>query len=293
MRWASTLVFLMMLLALPAGATDDYVCWNEKPFGSGLTETASITRCRVSGTSIVNYGSEWEVPAVLYPDVGTASNGTCWYLRSSWSGWVLLTRYGDGTADLGFDPDGVPGGPIAISVTYPVCRSEPGEENLEVLAWDLISEYVHQLPDPVLNPAVPWGLTGAETFLAVNPPAPFSDALTSPLGRTLEVEAWIGVIRVEWGDGTTTSLPPEAFPYLTGYPDGLAPHVYETKTCLPPGSGSRCHPTLSAYPLTVSYRWIARWRVDGGAFQPITVPDTVTRVAYPVREVIAVLDTRR
>jgi hypothetical protein len=292
MKW--TAIFLVfMMIALPAAAADDYVCWNEQPWGSGPTESASITRCRVMGTTIVNYGSESEVPAILYPDVGTADNGTCWYLRSSWSGWVIFTRYADGRADLGFDP-GVPGGPIAISVTYPVCRSEPDQgESLEALAWDLITEYVHQTPNPNLNPAVPWGLTGAETFLAVNPPVPFSDSITPPSGGTLQVEAWVGVMVIDWGDGTTTSLPPEAFPYLTGYPDGMAPHVYETKTCLPPGSGPRCHPTLSAYPIRVSYRWIARWRIDSDPFQPITVSDTVTLIAYPVREIIAVLDTRR
>ena len=55
------------------------------------------------------------------------------------------------------------------------------------LAWDLIRDYVHQVPGPSLNPAVPWGLAGAETHLGLTPPPPFADSIVDPTGEVLEV----------------------------------------------------------------------------------------------------------
>jgi hypothetical protein len=107
----------------------------------------------------------------------------------------------------------------------------------------------------------------------------------------LNVEAWVGAIRVDWGDGTTVSYPPEAYDQLQGYPDGLGRHMYEVKTCDPPGSKPRCHPSLTSYPVQVGYSWVVRWNVDGGAWTPLAVPETTTDVAYPVNEVISVLES--
>ena len=78
-------------------------------------------------------------------------------------------------------PMAVPGGPLNVDVTYPVCISEPTEAVAgEALAWDLIKDYVHQVPGPNLSPAVPWGLTGAETHLGLTPPLPFADSIADP-----------------------------------------------------------------------------------------------------------------
>ncbi|MGQ0848598.1 MAG: hypothetical protein ACT4OP_05685, partial [Actinomycetota bacterium] len=234
-----------------------------------------------------------EVPLRLYPDVGTASNGTCWYWRSVWTGWEIITRHGDGSATMGYDADGVPGGPLNVDVTYPVCLSEPTEvDPADLLAWDLVKDYVHQDPGPVLNPRVPWGLTGAETHLGLTPPQPFADSIVDPLGRLLEVEGRVAAVTINWGDGAAVTFPPEVFPLLTGYPDGIARHTYEVKTCDPPGSTPRCHPSLASYPLEVRYAWFVQWRVDGGPWTFLGIPDTTTSVAYPVKEVIAVLDVR-
>ena len=267
--------------------SNDYVCWVDHmvdAFGS----PQSVTRCRVSG-AIVDYGSESEVPLYLYPDVGTASNGTCWFWRSSWSGWEIITRHSDGSATLGYDSDGTPGGPLNVEVNYPVCISEPVDgDPLEVLAWDLVRDYVHQLPAPTLNPEVPRGLTGADTFVALDPPPPFVASIIAPVGQ-LDVEAQVAALTINWGDGNVVNLPPEVFAEITGYPDGIVHHVYETKTCQPPGSSPRCHPSLEAYDFEVRYQWLVRWRVSGGPWQGLAVPNSTTTVAYPVQEVIAVL----
>jgi hypothetical protein len=95
---------------------------------------------------------------------------------------------------------------------------------------------------------------------------------------------------VDWGDGNILTISPDSFPLLTGYPDGAARHIYEVKTCDPPGSSPRCHPSLSSYALSVRFQWSAEWRVGGGGWSQLAVPDTQTTIRYPVQEVISVLD---
>ena len=156
----------------------------------------------------------------------------------------------------------------------------------------MIRDYVHQVPGPVLNPAVPWGLTGAETHLGVTPPAPLADSIADPTGAVLEVTASVAAIIVDWGDGTFQTLGPEAYPLLTGYPDGAVRHIYEVKTCEEPGSSPRCHSSLASYPLSVRFQWFAQWRVSSGSWTQLAIPDTETTIPYPVRELISVLDDR-
>ena len=176
------IAFLLFLLSSMQGS-DSYTCWSDSAIDPVSGAVESVTRCRVAG-HIVDYGSEGQVPMFLYPDVGSAANGTCWFWRSAWSGWEIITRLSDGSATLGYDSDGIPGGPLNLDVTYPVCISEPVEgDPVEVLAWDLVKDYVHQLPDPRLNPEVPLGLVGADTHVAVDPPPPFGDSIVSPLGQ--------------------------------------------------------------------------------------------------------------
>ena len=283
---------VLVLTALPAIAqTSERYCWSDAtrdPLGNDVV----VTRCRSAG-EIVDYANESRVPGRLYPAVGTAGNGTCWYWRSAATGWVFITRNADGTAIFAYDPDTDPGGPLIVDVTYPVCTSEPTPAEPDILlAWDLANQYVHVEPDPDLNPRVPWGLTGAETHLRVVPPPPFSDSLVDPLGQVLEVNGRVIGVTINWGDGATSSFAESQFSQLSGYPNGLARHIYEVKTCSPPGSTPRCHPTLSSYPLSVDYIWEVSWRADTAPFEPLAIPNTSTSVAYPVREIIAVLDVR-
>ena len=285
------LVCLSIMMSIATGAHAQEIeaaCWVEQGVDD-YGDISQVTRCRVAG-EIVNYASERQVPLRLFAAVGTDGNGTCWYWRSVWTGWEIITRNSDGSAFLGFDSDGVPGGPLNLDVTYPVCTSEPTEAAAaEALAWNLIRDYVHQVPGPALNPAVPWGLTGAETHLALAPPDPFDDSIVAPSGLVLDVAASVAAVTVDWGDGRIVTLAPETYPLLTGYPDGVARHIYEVKTCDPPGSSPRCHPSLTTYALTVRFEWFAEWRVGGGDWSPLAVPDTQTTVFYPVQEVISVL----
>lgn len=279
-----------LLAEAVADAVADEVtaCWVEERLDPVLQTTQTVTVCRLAG-SVVDYGSEGEVPSVLHPDVGTAAGVQCWFWTSRTTQWVIIVRNPDGSAVLGWDPDTVPGGPVAVDTFAPVCTSEPtpGEPD-ELAAWRVIQSYVNARPDPVLDPPPPRGLAGLETRLGVGVPEPFATRLVSPgTGRPLDVEASVFAVRIDWGDGTVDTHPHAVLPLLTGWPDGAAGHVYEVKTCSEPGD--RCHPELDAYPLVVGFEWFARWRVAGGDWQPIAVPVTETAVDYPVSEVVGTL----
>jgi hypothetical protein len=115
-----------------------------------------------------------------------------------------------------------------------------------------------------------------------------ADTITIP-GYVLDVEVVVTAATVDWGDEIVDTFPSEAYPQLTGYPDGLARHVYEAKTCTPPGSADDCHPDLEAYPVTISYEWGARWRANGGPWIDVGVPPSSTSVLYPVTEAVSSL----
>jgi len=286
------LVAALTATTLPAGATETWVCWSATELDPNYGWTKTVTRCRIGGSAIVDYDQAIgeSPPVFLYPNVGADSSGTCWYWTSQRTNWVLLGYDSSGRAILGYDPDGIPGGPIVLQAYEFACTSEPVEvpSPLEE-AYEVLSSYEHPPPDPLVNPAPGLGVTGMETFIRADPPQPWSDSIVSPItGLTIDVEAWVEALAIDWGDGTETVIPAELFPLLTGYPDGIEPHVYEVKTCDPPG-GLRCHPSLSSYTLTLSYLWEAQYRVDGGEWTALAVDPTVTVIDYPVSEIIGVI----
>ena len=76
---------------------------------------------------------------------------------------------------------------------------------------------------------------------------------------------------VDWGDGDSSTYPPNDS-ILGGYPDGSSTHTYEIKDELS---------------ITLEYDWSARWRLLGGLWTPLPVPNTSTTVDYPVAEVVS------
>ena len=218
--------------------------------------------------------------------MGNDAEGECWFLTSSNTDWEILATFSDGSAILGIYRDDLL---VFDTGRIPHCTSEPAEApNPEEAAWDAITEYVHDPPEPDLSPPAGRGLTGLETYLGVPVPGLWSDTIAIPV-YTLDIEVWVDALRVDWGDGTVTDYPPEAFTEITGYPDGIASHMYEVKTCDPPGSAPDCDRSHTAYPLTVSYLWGARWRVNGGEWTPVDVPPISTTVDYAVAEAVSTL----
>jgi len=268
---------------------DEYsACWvEERPDGVG--RYIQVTVCRNSGTGeLEEFSSDDAIPEHLSPNYGADGAFFCWYWTTAFTGWFAFI-HADGSANLGTDINGpLPGG-VVILPPLPRCTSEPVEAvPPDVQAWALIAEYIHDRPQPVLNPIAGRGLAGLETHVAVVPPVPFDDSLNGP-GTFLEVHAEVAAVIVAWGDGTTDEYPAEVFSRLTGYPHGMARHLYETKTCDEPGLSPDCHPDLAAYPLSVGYQWFAQWRVNGGPWQVLDVEPTSTVLDYPVTEIVSVL----
>lgn len=279
---------LLLVLVAPtlAAAAGTYVsCWVEQRWDPVFGVMETVTVCRLVNGDITEYPGE-EPPGSVEPAVGTDANGICWYWTSASTAWELLTTFSDGSAVLGLYINGF----LALDTDrIPRCTSEPvPEEPPDEVAWEAITEYIHDPPAPDLNPPIGFGLTGMETHVGFPVPGPWSDTITVP-GYVLDVEVVVAAAGVDWGDGTTDTYPPEAYPQLSGYPDGLARHVYEVKTCDPPGSAADCHPHLEAYPVTISYVWGARWRANGGPWLEVNVPAGSTTVQYPVTEAVAAL----
>lgn len=112
-----------------------------------------------------------------------------------------------------------------------------------------------------------WTRSSASPSLARTP------ATLSSGTSTLEVEIAVDAVMVDWGDGTTDTFPPSG-EILAGYPNGGASHLYEVKDS-------------DGVDLIVSFDWTARWRLVGGAWTSLPVPDTSTSVLYPVAEIVS------
>lgn len=249
-------------------------CWVDKdldPFGRPST----ITRCRISGGTVIDYASDTEVPSVLYPQTGADINGQCWYYTSAITQYVILIQYANGDADIGYDPDPAsPGGLVAIGPTLARCTSEPSSTTDPAAeAWDYVMQYIHDPPTPNLNPKPGDGVTGMDTYVGVPVPDTHTASLSAG-GTALDVYIEVSAVILDWGDGETDSYPPSATA-LAGYPDGLASHVYEVKD--------------GGVPITVSYDWTARWRLVGGSWEALAVPNTSTTIDYPISEIVSVL----
>ncbi|MEX2653987.1 MAG: hypothetical protein WD532_03050 [Acidimicrobiia bacterium] len=285
---AALTVILVVSMPFSAAAAETWTCWTDS---SGRNDDGAkhVTRCRLAGsTETSDYGSSTEVPVVLSPEVSTDGEEPCWYWTSRATNRVLVAVDDDGVATVGIDPNDVAVGPVVTGTDYPRCTSEPTEAPKALMeAYELLSEYTHPEPTAGLSPPSGAGVVGMEVFVSEDPPPPWSASLVSPhSGVRIDVETFVDAIEVDWGDGNEVVVPQEGFGLLNGWPNGGFGHAYTAKTCQDPG-GARCHESLSAYELTVSYRWGARYRVDGGGWIPISVPPTATTVDYDVDEILS------
>jgi hypothetical protein len=251
-------------------------CWVAIEIVEGVGVQRTVTRCRISGGDVVDYASDTSVPSRLYPNAGTDLTGECWYLTSAVTRWVYLALFINGDAILGFDPDPAPGGVALATERIPRCTSEPSallDPTNE--AWEYVTQFVHPPPAPDVNPLPGDGVTGLETYVGVPVPGAHETQLASGTGLTLDIYIEVSGVEIDWGDSRVDSFPADE-DALSGYPEGLATHVYEVKD-------------ESGYGLEISYDWTARWRVAGGEWEFLDVPNTTTTVLYPVAEIVSVI----
>lgn len=267
----------LVLIALPSGvalAETFASCWVTTVVNPGTLQPDQVTRCRISGGNVVDYSSDATVPSTLFPQTGTDLTGQCWYYTSASTQYVILTQFSNGDADIGFDTDpGNPGGIVAIGPTLPRCTSEPTSASDPTAdVWRYVTQYIHPPPTPDLNPRPGDGVTGLDTYVGLPIPGDHTAQISSG-ATTLDVFIEVSAVIVNWGDGEVDTYPATATA-LAGYPNGFAAHVYETKD-------------QNGVAIEVSYDWTARWRVVGGSWEFLAVPNTTTAVNYPIAEIVS------
>lgn len=256
-----------------APAAEYPACWTTTVYDPVRLKELPKTTCLTAGGTTIDYTSDADVPAVLSPNLGTDLSGPCWYLTSAATPYIVITRYGDGSADIAYlNPDAadeyiVVGPNLRRCTSQPTPDADPAAE-----AWSYAMSYVHDPPTPDLNPQPGQGVTGLATYIGVPIPDDHEASLTSGVS-SLDLEITVDAVIVTWGDGEATTYPADP-EILAGYPEGQAQHTYEVKTA-------------DGNPLTVEYDWTAHWRIDGGTWIPLDVPNTTTTIDYPIAEVVS------
>jgi hypothetical protein len=255
--------------------------------GEGCVITPTGIDCSASGSS-TSTGTTPGTPTPGLPIRYLATTtlpgtGRCWFWSSTPPGldsWdpandqaILQTRWA------------LPACPAAKPGT-----GSGGTEYAVTKAWEIFRSFRLAAPHPGLQPP-DHGITGLPTFLFAALPPSLAHAEALPDGRRLVVEARVAIALIDWGDGGgAASYDPAR---LTPFPGGLARHTFALKTCSAAyradhPSGRNCHPSLEAYPIRVTFRWVARYRV-GTQWVSLGSLDRSTTTVYDVDEVVGVL----
>ncbi len=219
-------------------------------------------------------------------DLQIASRG-CYYWGTKRTQWIDLGFTEGGEIRYGWSPNGVPGVHVLVGTARPCTWSTVESEEIEGYVWSRIGSYTHQAPQVSFNPAVTRGMVGINTFAALAVPLPWEYSSISPYtGRSLTADARVRQVRIDWDDGPPQSYRGPQLSRLTGYPDGVASHTYQTKSC--ESARRRCRQHLGAYEIETSFVWSGWFRVSGRTTN-LSVPDTSTSTAYPVSETISLV----
>ncbi|MYB78672.1 MAG: hypothetical protein F4X70_04275 [Acidimicrobiia bacterium] len=215
------------------------------------------------------------------------SSGGCFYMGTKSSQWVFLDLHEDGDLTYGWSSTGKPGGHRVVGTARRCTWTGVEREEIEGYVWSRIGDYTHQAPQVSFNPSSPRGLVGIETFAALSTPAAWTHASTSPYtGRTLRAEVKVRQVRIDWDDGPAQVFGEALYSRLTGYPDGVAGHTYQTKTC--DEDGPRCRAAIGAYEIATSFVW-SGWYAVGSGMKTLTIPNTSSTQSYPVTELISLV----
>ncbi|NND03247.1 MAG: hypothetical protein HKN91_10710 [Acidimicrobiia bacterium] len=272
------IVVLGLALAISVGAPgsvedvhagENYVCWYVEvvdPFSGKLVPGM---RCRIDGTiHEPGFPGEGPVEVPMVYDLGFVDGNECYYRRSGpASGWVVRGRNGT-LLNFWWDT----GNGFIGDAWIDQCTKEPvpGQPPITLVYGVLDNyEFVEPTPDVVPDGI---GLTGARTYIYVDPPDPFFDQLNSPVGPGfIDIEIRVVAVEIDWGDDAISTIPESQFGLFAPHPDGEVGHPWETK---------------DVYTLGVDYEWLARWRVNGGPWQIIDIPNTEWETPYQVDEVV-------
>ena len=252
-----------------ADAGENYVCWYVPVWDPEKQRTVPGMRCRIDGViHEPGFPGEGPVTVPLVYDLGSVDGTECYYRRSGApSGWVVLGRNGT-LLNFWWDT----GNGFIGDAWIDRCTKEPTPGQPPVtLVYGVIESYEFVDPEPAVVPDG-IGLAGARSYVYVDPPDPFTEQLNSPVGPGfIDVEIRVVAVEVDWGDDAVSTIPESQFGLFAPHPDGEVSHPWETK---------------GNYDLGVDYEWLARWRIDGGPWQVIDIPDTEWDAPYRVDEVV-------
>ena len=154
----------------------------------------------------------------------------------------------------------------------------PARPSPQALAQRAYDRMVSLAPSPELDVApARVGLTGLTSYFWVGNELRPITATAGVRGLTVRGEARPVRFLWDFGDGTTRTTRHGGRAWSPRQ-DGNVGHLYETK---------------GRYEPEVTVVWVARWRVNGGAWQDLGYFSTSDSDEYPVREMIAVLVRRR
>ena len=260
------------LFAPAAAAEESGLCWWETRTGL-RGDPVTVQVCEFNGKLVEEGKPGWVPPdPPLVYDLGYDNDGECYYLRTGpWGGWVVLASSGD-RIQFGLDPDGIPGGPIAGDVWVDPCRSRPipGEPPVR-LVWRVVESYPFQDPNPDIVPDE-IGLTGAPTKVFVAPPEPLEATVVSRVtGSRIDVEIRAAAVTISWGDGTVTTVPESQFERFRPHPDSDVAHVWDESEFVD---------------LSIAYEWSARWRLNGGTWNYLIIPNNTWSEPYRVDQLV-------
>jgi hypothetical protein len=261
------LTIVILVPAVRQSAAADDGC---RPVPDGI-------ECDFSGTTTSTTARGGSLPPLRYLAI---SGGVCWY----WSRYPPGLDSWDSANDQAI---------ILTRFRLPECQGRPSLPPVVVTserAWEIFRAF--PLAAPVFHLSPSTGITNLPSRLHLSPSRRFTHRERLPDDRLLEVEAVVDLVWIEWGDDTP--IQGIAAPGAFGDPGPIS-HAFALKTCpLDYRSehldGSKCHPTLEAYRVTVTFEWRGRYRT-GGAWQEIGTIDRAATVAHDVDEVLGVLVT--
>ena len=272
------LMLLLLMAVVPAvdapnsayaQSGENYVCWYVTITDPNSGLLVPGMRCRIDGVvhepGFPGEGPE-DVPLVY--DLGFDDNGECYYRRSGApSGWVVRGRNGT-LLNFWWDT----GSGFVGDAWIDQCTSEPVPgQPPRTLVYNIIENYDFVEPQPDVVPDA-IGLAGARTYIDVEPPDPFFESIFSPVsGGFIDVEIRVVAVEIDWGDDAISTIPESQFELFAPHPEGEVGHPWETN---------------DNYTLGVDYEWLARWRVNGGPWQIIVIPNTTWTAPYQVDEVV-------
>ena len=280
--WAGPMFIGLLAATVPTWAAppthSEGVCTVSVEIDPETEESYPVTSC----IHTENQGSDYS-PSINSLDLHIASRG-CFYMGTQPTRWVYLELEDDGRLTYGWSPDGRPGGHTVIGTASPCSWRRVEREEIEGYVWSEIGDYAHQSPLVSFDPPVPRGMVGIETFAALGTPAPWLYSSTSPYtGTSLRAEVRVRRVRIDWDDGPREVFSGGDLLLLTGYPNGVASHIYQTKSCSVPGR--RCRQEVGAYRVETFFVWSGWYRL-GDRRKTLRIPNTSSAANYPVTELI-------